>query len=480
MDLYEQLPSSGMIHQPEYKFLLDAATFHGITCLDFLSQSPSNLMKTINRSINEIIKFQAALRNEFELALADIKIQDITTLKEDDKPRCFTTGNLGLDKLLGGGIYSKGITEIFGESSTGKSQLLLQLALSVQLPEDMNGLNGQSVYITTEGDLPTRRLKSIIEQSSLFKDEGGDCLVSQKKIFTVTCNDWANQEHVTTVQLPVLLERHPSIKLVIIDSISHHLRVELQSKTFQESRSNRYIIDSMAENLLSLAQKHNLAIVVANQVSDKLLPEKPIRQDFKDYDYQLGWNIGWKNSTIFYRHKFNEIEKYDETILSDDEDYTLIVDQVARKLQQNVPASVPDTNNKDPAQSVAALRTEALRNNVISQQNSPQPTQSKTPVVPSQPQPSAPFLLSRRKREVDTKVPNLGLTWANHLMTRIKLEKRYKASPMVRTGEFNYNNTTDTSQFWQVQRNLKLVFSTYAVKGEMNFAISGEGVISVQ
>ncbi|CDO94859.1 unnamed protein product [Kluyveromyces dobzhanskii CBS 2104] len=381
-----------MIHQPEYKFLLDAATLRGITCMDFLSQSPSNLMKTINRSINEIIKFQAALRNEFELAFTNTKIQDAGSMDLQDQPRCFTTGNTQLDKLLGGGIYTKGITEIFGESSTGKSQLLLQLALSVQLPEDSNGLNGQAVYITTEGDLPTKRLKGIIEQSSLFRDDAGNTLVSQKKIFTVTCNDWANQEHVMTVQLPVLLERHPSINLVIIDSISHHLRVELESKTFKESRGNRQIIDSMAGNLLSIAQKHNLAVVVANQVSDKLLPEKPIRQDFKDYDYQLGWNIGWKNSTIFYRHKFNELEKHDEAILSDDEDYSLILNQVARKLQQN---GASDTQAKTPSSSAGnpegTLTSPQNINSVPSQRNAPPSDQSTRDDITSRLQHSSTF-----------------------------------------------------------------------------------------
>lgn len=37
-----------------------------------------------------------------------------------------------LDKCLGGGILTKGITEIFGESSSGKTQLCLQLCLQVK------------------------------------------------------------------------------------------------------------------------------------------------------------------------------------------------------------------------------------------------------------------------------------------------------------------------------------------------------------
>lgn len=47
-----------------------------------------------------------------------------------------------LDGFLCGGILREGITEITGESSSGKTQICLQLCLSVQLPQDRGGLGG--------------------------------------------------------------------------------------------------------------------------------------------------------------------------------------------------------------------------------------------------------------------------------------------------------------------------------------------------
>lgn len=47
------------------------------------------------------------------------------------------TGSDALDRLLGGGIETGSITEIFGEFRTGKSQLCHQLAVMCQLPQDM-------------------------------------------------------------------------------------------------------------------------------------------------------------------------------------------------------------------------------------------------------------------------------------------------------------------------------------------------------
>lgn len=54
-----------------------------------------------------------------------------------------TTGSTELDKLLGGGIETGGITELFGEFRSGKSQICHSLAVSCQLPIDMGGAEGK-------------------------------------------------------------------------------------------------------------------------------------------------------------------------------------------------------------------------------------------------------------------------------------------------------------------------------------------------
>lgn len=46
------------------------------------------------------------------------------------------------DYICIGGILTKGITEIVGESATGKTQLCLQLCITVQMPLEQGGLDG--------------------------------------------------------------------------------------------------------------------------------------------------------------------------------------------------------------------------------------------------------------------------------------------------------------------------------------------------
>ncbi|KCZ77780.1 hypothetical protein H311_01207, partial [Anncaliia algerae PRA109] len=75
-----------------------------------------------------------------------------------------TTGSTELDKLLNGGIESGGITEIFGEFRTGKTQLCHTLAVTCQLNQESGGASGKCLYIDTEGTFRPERLISIAER----------------------------------------------------------------------------------------------------------------------------------------------------------------------------------------------------------------------------------------------------------------------------------------------------------------------------
>lgn len=70
-------------------------------------------------------------------------VTDAATIGE----KFLTTGCSRLDAILKGGISCRGITQIYGAAGTGKTQLALQLCLTVQLPVTAGGLGAGNLII---------------------------------------------------------------------------------------------------------------------------------------------------------------------------------------------------------------------------------------------------------------------------------------------------------------------------------------------
>ena len=82
-----------------------------------------------------------------------------------------TTGSSVLDKLLGGGIETGSLTEVFGEFRTGKTQLCHTLAVTCQLPVEKGGAEGKCLWIDTEGTFRPERIIPIAERFGLDANE---------------------------------------------------------------------------------------------------------------------------------------------------------------------------------------------------------------------------------------------------------------------------------------------------------------------
>jgi DNA repair protein RadA len=67
-----------------------------------------------------------------------------------------------LDDLLGGGLETQAITELYGEFGSGKSQIVHQMAVNVQLPEEDGGLGGSTIYIDTENTFRPERIEQMV------------------------------------------------------------------------------------------------------------------------------------------------------------------------------------------------------------------------------------------------------------------------------------------------------------------------------
>ena len=158
-----------------------------------------------------------------------------------------------LDNITDGGIDVGMITEICGEAGSGKSQICIQLALNVQMNSTEGGLNGKAVFISTEQPFPSSRLAEMEK-----------CLNSSKCYSSnIFLSHYMTGESLTDCivhKLPRLLESHPTIKLIIIDSIAGAFRLE---KDYIK-RAN--LMRKMIEKLEFLANKYNFAVVITNQI----------------------------------------------------------------------------------------------------------------------------------------------------------------------------------------------------------------------
>merc|ERR1719293_578867 len=167
-----------------------------------------------------------------------------------------TTGSPKLDALLGGGVETGQITEIFGEFRCGKTQLCHTLCVTCQLPVDRGGGESKALYIDTEGTFRPERLKAIAERYELNVED---------VLENVTYARAYNAEH----QDKLLIEAagvfcESRYALLVVDSATGLFRTDYTGRGELADRQqalNRYL-----RKLQRIADEHGVAVVITNQV----------------------------------------------------------------------------------------------------------------------------------------------------------------------------------------------------------------------
>jgi|TARA_Y100000310_G_scaffold337250_1_gene423855 DNA repair protein RadA len=169
-----------------------------------------------------------------------------------------TTGSQNVDELLGGkGIESKSITEVFGAFGSGKTQIGLGLSVRTQLPKSKGGAEGKCVFIDTEGTFRPSRIKQISEKLELNPS---------KVLKNILVARAFNSDHQILLldKITEMIKDGEPIKLVVIDSLTAHFRAEFSGRGTLADRQQK--LNKYMHNLMKLAEQHNLAIYVTNQV----------------------------------------------------------------------------------------------------------------------------------------------------------------------------------------------------------------------
>lgn len=188
----------------------------------------------------------------------DIRFKTALEVKKERlNVRKITTSSQALDGLLGGGIETRTMTEFFGEFGSGKTQICHQISVNVQLPTEKGGLSGKAVYIDTEGTFRWERIEAMAKSLGLDPDSTMDNILYMRAI---------NTDHQIAIgdELQDLIAKNPSIKLIIVDSITSHFRAEYAGRENLAVRQQK--LNKHLHQLTRLAEVYDLAIVVTNQV----------------------------------------------------------------------------------------------------------------------------------------------------------------------------------------------------------------------
>ncbi|OJK04844.1 hypothetical protein ASPACDRAFT_109787 [Aspergillus aculeatus ATCC 16872] len=184
-----------------------------------------------------------------------------------------STLDLTLDALLDGGIPTRYVTEVTGESGSGKTQFLLTLLLAVQLPAP-RGLAKNAIYISTEAPLSTPRLSQLMACHPYLSEISKDQAPSLERVLSINAMDLESQDHILNYQLPVAIKRY-NVGLVVIDSITSNYRAEHSSHNLSGLSTRSGELAKLGQLLRNLAVAEDIAIVVANQVSDRIDSDRP-------------------------------------------------------------------------------------------------------------------------------------------------------------------------------------------------------------
>lgn len=167
-----------------------------------------------------------------------------------------TTGSKEVDKLLGGGMETGSITELFGEFRTGKSQLCHTLCVTCQLPISQGGAEGMALYIDTEGTFRPERLVAVAER---YKLDPQDVLAN------VACARAFNTDHQQQLLLQAsAMMAENRFALIVVDSVTALYRTDYSGRN--ELAARQMHLGKFLRALVNLAEEYGVAVVVTNQV----------------------------------------------------------------------------------------------------------------------------------------------------------------------------------------------------------------------
>ena len=223
---------------------------------DLLVRGPADISEATGMEIDESAEICNRARMVLEeLGVIDRSFVTATSLYSKRRERV-STGSKSFDDLLGGGLETKAVTEVYGEFGTGKTQLCHTLCVMVQQDPQAGGLAGTAIYIDTESTFRPERIASIA------KARGFNSEKMLENIIVAKAYNSAHQELIIEEAGSVIEDN--LVKLVIVDSAVAHYRAEFLGRATLSERQQR--LNKFMHILVRIAEAYEVAVLVTNQI----------------------------------------------------------------------------------------------------------------------------------------------------------------------------------------------------------------------
>jgi DNA repair protein RadA len=269
---------------------LKKAGFNSIT--DLAIRGPADIARLINIEINDAISISnlAAVKLEDCGIIAGISSIDSNDYRRSCVNRFYIkTGSNEFDRLFGGnGIETQAVTQFYGPSATGKTQLCHTLCVTVQQLQP----EYKSIYIDTENTFRAKRIAQVANAKGL------DQTRVLKHVRCIQPINSARLESVLQDVCPLQLSNDGNIKLLIIDSIINPYRAEYPGRSMLSLRQSR--LSKIMYSLQNVARTYDIAVVITNQVQTAV---DGFSSCLADSDKPMGGNVMAHTSTFIIRLK---------------------------------------------------------------------------------------------------------------------------------------------------------------------------------
>lgn len=220
--------------------------------------------------------------------LGDVLTAD-SIFETEDNRNVLTTGSSQFDELLGGGYPTKLITEIHAENGLGKTQASFTASVMCTRPVEEGGMDGEVVYIDTEGTFNAHRVAQIAEA------RGFDAKETLSKIHVARVMT-SSQQVLIMDKVNEMATQH-KIKLIVVDSIMARFRSDFAGGR-QNLPERQGMLNQHLAELLSFANRYDCVVIVTNQMS-----ASPDAGAFFDPMIPIGGNVLGHASAIRIRIK---------------------------------------------------------------------------------------------------------------------------------------------------------------------------------